>query len=89
MSTQNLMLAGLFLVSLLAGVGYVALGLRARDCLTDVASKTDRSIGWLFWWSFAPDLYDDQGKRLCHRAQALAISIIGLYAAWYWLLLRS
>lgn len=85
---QNLMLAILVLVSLVAGVGYAALGLRARGHLSDAASASDRSIGWLFWWSFATERYDDEGKKLCRRAQALAILIMGLYATWYWLLIR-
>lgn len=82
------MLAVLVLVSLLAGVGYTALGLRAHRHLNGAASGSDRSIGWLFWWSFATDRYTDEGKKLCRRAQGLAILIIGLYAVWYWLLVR-
>lgn len=85
---QNLMLAVLVLVSLLAGAGYTALGLRAHGHLNDAASDSDRSIGWLFWWSFATERYNDEGKKLCRRAQALALFIIGLYAVWFWLLIR-
>jgi len=88
LNMQNLMLALLVLASLIAGVGYTALGLRAREHLQDTASATDRWIGWLFWWSFAADSYNDEGKKLCRRAQGLAIFVIALYAVWYWMLLR-
>ncbi|MBO9648467.1 MAG: hypothetical protein J7605_08145 [Variovorax sp.] len=87
LNPQILWLAVLFLVSLFAGVGYVTVGLRARDCLNADATDSHRSIGWLFWWSFETGRYNDEGKKLCRRAQALAIFIIGLYAAWYWLLM--
>ncbi|MDN8618928.1 hypothetical protein [Variovorax ginsengisoli] len=88
MNMQNVALALLVLASLMAGVGYAALGLRARGHLKDSASASDRSVGWLFWWSFATENYDDEGKKLCRRAQGLAIFVIALYAIWYWVLLR-
>ncbi|MGJ7498640.1 hypothetical protein ACSFA8_26785 [Variovorax sp. RT4R15] len=87
MDTQNLILAALFLVSLLAGVGYVTLGLRASDYLKDPTSG--HGVGWLFWWSFATDQYNDEGKKLCRGAQGLALFIIGLTVGWNWLLLRG
>lgn len=87
MNSQNIGFAALLLLSLLTGVGYVTLGLRASDHLKDRAAG--HGIGWLFWWSFLPDLYDDEGRKLCRSAQVLVLFIIGLYGVWYWLLLRG
>jgi len=61
---QDLMLAVLFTVSLVAGVGYIGLGLRAGDHLNETITDTDRSIGWLFWWSFAADRYNEKARDL-------------------------
>jgi hypothetical protein len=78
----------LLLVSVVLGVAYMMLGLKARSHLNAEASSSDRSIGWLFWWSFSTGLYDQEGKRLCRWGQLLAVPLIALYAAWYFLLLR-
>ena len=75
-------------VSLVAGFAYVAIGLRAHEHLNESASSQDRSVGWLFWWSFEPEKFDGEGRRLCRRAQGLASLIIALFVAWNWLLLR-
>jgi len=85
---QNWLVGILAVVSLLAGFAYITLGLRANDHLNGSASKQDRSIGWLFWWSFDTDKYDDEGKRLCRAAQGLAFLIIALLVGWNWLLIR-
>jgi hypothetical protein len=73
----------LLVLSLVFGGAYTMLGLRARNHLNEKASNSDRSIGWLFWWSFAPELYDAEGKRMCRRGQLLAVPVIALYVAWY------
>jgi hypothetical protein len=86
---MNGWLLGLLLVvSLVMGVWYTMLGIRARAHLNEEASKSDREIGWLFWWSFAPRLYDSEGKRLCRYGQLIAVPLIALYVVWYFVLLR-
>jgi hypothetical protein len=73
----------LAVISLLIGLTYVTLGYKAREHLNEHASSSDRSIGWLFWWSFETKKYDDKGKRLCRVGHGLAIIIIALYVIWF------
>ena len=75
------------IVSIVVGVAYATFGLQARDYLNEKVSNSDRSIGWLFWWSLAEDKYDDEGKKLCAQGQVLAFVLIALYSAWYFVLL--
>lgn len=86
---MSIWVAVLLVASLTLGLSYMMLGFKARSHLNDDASESERSIGWLFWWSFAKDKYDDEGKRLCRQGQALACAILALYAAWYFVLLRG
>ncbi|TFY99067.1 hypothetical protein [Ramlibacter humi] len=79
----------LLIASLVLGVSYTALGWSARKHLREGTSEADRSIGWLFWWSFAKEKYDDEGKRVCDKGQLLAFGLVALYAAWYFVLLRK
>jgi hypothetical protein len=78
----------LLLLSLAIGGLYTALGLRARAHLTSEASRSDRSIGWLFWWSCASGLYDERGKRLCRIGNSLVLPLVVLYVAWYYFSLK-
>jgi len=78
----------LLIASAVFGVTYVVLGLKASDHLNEKASASDRSIGWLFWWSFSKDKYDEEGRRLCVRGQMLALVLFALYAAWYLILMK-
>lgn len=85
---RNYVVFGLLCVSVLLGGWYVMLGLKARTHLSDDATPEDRSIGWLFWWSFDQSIYDEKGKRICKQGQLLAIALISLYAAWYFYFLH-
>lgn len=78
----------LLVASVVIGVTYTILGLQARDHLNDNASSSDRSVGWLFWWSFGKEKYDQEGQRLCTLGQVLAYLLIAMYAAWYFVLLK-
>jgi hypothetical protein len=79
----------LLTASVVLGGAYTVLGLRAGDHLNEKASNSDRSIGWLFWWSFSKDKYDDEGKKLCTQGQMLAYVLLALYGAWYFVLLKK
>jgi hypothetical protein len=72
----------LFVGSIVLGVWYLALGLKARAHLNETAASSDRSIGWLFWWSFDIELYDEEGQKMCEKGQLLAVPIIMLTVAW-------
>jgi hypothetical protein len=78
----------LLLISVLVGGAYTLLGLKAKAHLTSAASASDRSIGWLFWWSMDKELYDAEGKRLCKTGNLLVIPLLALYVAWYLLILK-
>jgi hypothetical protein len=78
----------LLLISLCIGGAYTLLGLKARAHLNSKAKQSDRSIGWLFWWSFDKDLYDADGRRLCQTGNLLVVPLLALYAAWYALLVK-
>lgn len=56
--------------------------------MTSQANESDRSIGWLFWWSWEKGLYDREGQRLCRIGDWLVLPLIALYVAWYALLLK-
>jgi nitrogen fixation-related uncharacterized protein len=75
-------------VSIVLGVWYMALGLKARQYLTEKASSSDRAIGWLFWWCFDTEQYNSEGQKICKQGQLLAIPILGMYAAWYFVLAK-
>jgi hypothetical protein len=77
------------IASVVFGMTYTVMGWKARDHLTEKASDSDRTVGWLFWWSFAMDKYDEEGKKLCKQGQVLAILLLGLYATWYFILLKK
>jgi hypothetical protein len=79
----------LLVASVVFGIAYTMLGLQANDHLNENTSKSDRSIGWLFWWSFSKDKYDEQGKKLCAKGQILAYLLLSLYVAWYFILLKN
>ncbi|GAA4338885.1 hypothetical protein GCM10023165_17820 [Variovorax defluvii] len=79
----------LLIASLTFGVAYTVLGLKANDHLNEKASSSDRSIGWLFWWSFSKEKYDEEGKRLCTQGQMLALVLIAFHVAWYFMLLKQ
>jgi endonuclease YncB( thermonuclease family) len=70
-------------------MAYTMLGSKANDHLNEKTSNSNRSIGWLFWWSFSKDKYDEEGKRLCARGQKVALVLLALYAAWYFVLLKK
>jgi hypothetical protein len=78
----------LILLSLWCGVSYMLLGLKARDHLTAEASGSDRSIGWLFWWSLDKDKYDAEGKRICRSGDLLLLPGFACWIAWYIVLFR-
>lgn len=78
----------LIVASVAIGVTYTILGLQARDHLNKSARDTDRSVGWLFWWSFSKEKYDEEGQRLCGVGQVLAYLLIVMYGAWYFVLLK-
>ena len=79
----------LLIASVAFGVTYTVLGLKANDHLNEKAASSDRSVGWLFWWSFSKDKYDEEGKKLCAQGQTLALVLFALYAAWHFILLKS
>lgn len=79
----------LLIASVAFGMAYTVLGLKANDHLNEKASNSDRSIGWLFWWAFNKDQYDEEGKKLCAQGQILAVVLLAFYAAWYFILLRK
>jgi hypothetical protein len=81
-------IAGLLVASVVVGLGYTWLGLRARAHLASIASSSDRAVGWLFWWSARADLYDEAGKRLCRIGNFLVVPLVALYAAWYFVLVK-
>jgi hypothetical protein len=85
---QTAILIALLLLSVGLGGAYAMLGLEAKAHLTPEASASDRSIGWLFWWSFDKGLYNAEGKKLCGRGDWLAIPIIAVIIAWHFFLLK-
>jgi hypothetical protein len=85
---STLALVALLLISVSIGGAYSLLGLKARAHLNSEAKQSNRSIGWLFWWSFDQELYDADGKRLCQTGNLLVVPLLGLYVAWYVLLLK-
>ena len=78
----------LLIASMGFGMAYIVLGLKANSHLNEKASNSDRSIGWLFWWSFSKHKYDEEGKKLCAQGQILALVLLALYLAWHFVLLR-
>ena len=64
-------------------------GQQGQGHLNEKASNSHRSIGWLFWWSFSKDKYDEEGTRLCAQGQMLALVLLAIYAAWYFILLKK
>ena len=78
----------LLLISVLVGGAYTLLGLKAKAHLCSAASASDRSIGWLFWWSLDKELYDAEGKRLCQMGNLLALPLVALYVGWYVVILK-
>jgi len=78
----------LLLISVFVGGVYTLLGFKARAHLNSEVSQSDRSTGWLFWWSFDENLYDADGKRLCRTGNLLLVPLLALYVAWYVLLLK-
>jgi hypothetical protein len=80
--------AALLSISVAVGGVYMFLGLKARAHLSADASHSERSIGWLFWWSFDKSVYDADGQRLCQVGNLLVVPLVALYVAWYVLLLK-
>ena len=78
----------MLVASLVVGLVYMSLGLQARRHLNAEASASDRSVGWLFWWSFAKSSYDEEGQRLCRKADLFAYAGILLIVGWHVVLLR-
>ena len=85
---NTLSFVALLLLSVVFGGTYTLLGLRALDHLTPEASKMDRQVGWLFWWSFDKDKYDGEGKGLCKKGDLIFFPLIACYIAWFVLLLK-
>ena len=81
-SMKTLMFFALFVASVIFGVLYLALGFKARAHLKPEVSSTERSIGWLFWWSFNTDMYDQEGKKMCKRGQTLMLPTIAIIIVW-------
>jgi hypothetical protein len=88
MAIGTVVFVALLLVSVVVGCSYMSLGLEARKHLTSEASESDRSMGWLFWWSLEKRLYDVEGQRLCRKGNKWALLLVALYIAWYVLLLK-
>jgi hypothetical protein len=88
MSLNTVAFVALLLISVIVGSVYMSLGLEARSHLTSEASESDRSIGWLFWWSWEKGLYDAEGQKLCRKGNKWAFVLVALYVAWYVLLLK-
>jgi type IV secretory pathway TraG/TraD family ATPase VirD4 len=86
---MNIWIWILLIASVILGVAYTVLGLQANDHLNENNSKTERSIGWLFWWSFSKEKYDEEGRKLCAQGQLLAFALLALYAGWYFALLKK
>ena len=86
---QTVVFVALLLISVVVGSAYMSLGLKARAHLTSKASESDRSIGWLFWWSLDKRLYDLEGQQLCRKGNRWALVLVALYVAWYVLILRK
>lgn len=85
---QTVVLVALLVLSLAVGGAYTMLGLEAKAHMTSEASESDRSIGWLFWWSWEKRLYDPEGQRLRRKGNLLVLPLIALYVAWYVLLVK-
>jgi hypothetical protein len=81
-------IVGLLVASVVVGLGYTWLGYRARAHMASSGSSSDRTVGWLFWWSARADLYDEAGKRLCRIGNFLVVPLLALYAAWYLVLIK-
>ena len=88
MSMDTVALIALLLISVIVGSVYTSLGLQARSHLTSEASESDRSIGWLLWWSWEKGLYDAEGQELCRKGNRWSLAGVALYVAWYVLLLK-
>lgn len=89
MTLQTIAFIALLVLSLVVGGTYTMLGLEAKAHMTSEASESDRSIGWLFWWSWEKRLYDPEGQRLCRKGNFLVLPLIALYIAWYFLLVKK
>jgi hypothetical protein len=85
---HTLAFVALLLISVVVGSAYMSLGLKARAHLTSEASESDRSMGWLFWWSLEKRLYDADGQQLCRKGNRWALVLVALYIAWYAVFLR-
>jgi len=85
---QTTIFIALLLLSFGLGGAYTFLGLKAKAHLTPEASESDRSIGWLFWWSFDKRLYDVEGQLLCRKGDWLAIPILAVIVAWHFFLIK-
>jgi hypothetical protein len=88
MSMHTVAFVALLLVSVVGGSAYMSLGLKARAHLITEATESDRSIGWLFWWSLEKRLYDAEGQQLCRKGNRWALVLVALYIAWYVFLLK-
>lgn len=73
----------LIVAGIVFGIWYAALGIKARDFMTTEASASDRSLGWLFWWSFDSSLYTEEGKKICKKGQLIAMPLLLVYAGWF------
>ena len=85
---QNYLFALLLIASLLAGFAYPVLEMQAHAHLNKKSTKSDRTIGRLFWWSFDQSVYSEAGKKIGREGQVLAVLIIALVVGLNWFLLR-
>ena len=88
-SIHTVVFVTLLVISVIVGSVYLSLGLKARAHLIGEAGESDRSIGWIFWWSLEKRLYDPEGQQLCRKGNRWALVLVALYVAWYVLLLRK
>ena len=81
---MNPMWTALIIVAgIVFGIWYLVLGIRARSFMTAEASADERSLGWLFWWSFDPSLYREEGKKICKKGQLIAMPLLLVYVGWF------
>lgn len=83
---KSLVVGALLILSLAFEFWFCILGLQARAYLTKSASPFDRRFGWVFWWCFDVEKYDDQGKALCESGQRLTVPILLIWTSWFFVL---
>ena len=73
----------LFLLGTLMGITYWGLGVAASSHFKDKGvSGPDRFFSSSMLWSLADGRYDDQGRKLCTRANIVLVIAVAAWIGW-------